>query len=333
MPPSAMPARRSSRWPAGWGRATRGRVLGVGHRVVHGGAKFTAPTVITPQVLEDLRTLVPLAPLHQPYNLAAIEAVAERLPAVPQVACFDTSFHRGQPAVAELVPLPQEVRDTGVQRYGFHGLSYEYIASVLPEVAPEIAPGRVIVAHLGSGASLCAMKDRSSVDSTFGFTAVDGLCMGTRPGAVDPGVILYLFQNLKLSAKDVETMLYKKSGLLAISGISNDMRDLLQGKEPAARLAVDYFVYRAAKEIGALAAVLGGLDGLVFTAGIGENSAEVRRRICEASDWLGIGLDAEANDEGRPRISRAGSRVSAWVIPTNEELMIARHTGRLLGLI
>lgn len=310
-----------------------GRVLGVGHRVVHGGAKFTGPTIVTPQVLEDLRKLVPLAPLHQPYNLAAIEAVAERLPGVPQVACFDTSFHRGQPAVAELVPLPKDVRDTGVQRYGFHGLSYEYIASVLPEVAPEIAAGRVIVAHLGSGASLCAMRDRKSMDSTFGFTAVDGLCMGTRPGSVDPGVILYLFQGLGLSAKDVETMLYKKSGLLAISGISNDMRDLLQSEEPAARLAVDFFVYRVAKEIGALTAVLGGLDGLVFTAGIGENAAEVRRRVCEASAWLGIELDADANSGKGPRISGAGSRVSVWVIPTNEELMIARHTRRLLGLI
>jgi acetate kinase len=314
------------------GRYGGGRVLGVGHRVVHGGARFAAPTVITPEVLDELRGLIPLAPLHQPYNLAAIEAVAERLPEVPQVACFDTGFHRGQPAVAELVPLPQAIRDAGVQRYGFHGLSYEYIASVLPEAAPEIAAGRVIVAHLGSGASLCAMQAGKSVDSTFGFTAVDGLCMGTRPGSVDPGVILYLFQNLGLSAKDVETMLYKQSGLLAISGISNDMRDLLQNEAPAARLAVDFFVYRVAKEIGALTAVLGGLDGLVFTAGIGENSAEVRRRICEASAWLGIELDAKANDQRGPRISRADSPVSAWVIPTNEELMIARHTGRLLQL-
>jgi acetate kinase len=319
---------------AHWLRARygSGRVLGVGHRVVHGGAKFAGPTIITPPVLQDLRALIPLAPLHQPYNLAAIEAVGERMPDVPQVACFDTSFHRGQPAVAELIPLPKEIRDSGVQRYGFHGLSYEYIASVLPQMAPEIAAGRVIVAHLGSGASLCAMRNGKSVDSSFGFTAVDGLCMGTRPGAVDPGVILYLFQNLGLAAKEVETILYKKSGLLAISGISNDMRDLLKSAEPAAQLAVDYFVYRAAKEIGALSAVLGGLDGLVFTAGIGENSAEVRRRICAASAWLGIELDAKANEEGGPRISRAGSRVSAWVIPTNEELMIARHTGLLLGL-
>jgi acetate kinase len=267
---------------ASWLRSTYGgaRVLGVGHRVVHGGAIFDGPTIVTPHVLEELRKLVPLAPLHQPHNLAAIEAVSERLPGVPQVACFDTSFHRGQPAVAELVPLPREICRSGVQRYGFHGLSYEYIASVLPRVAPEIASGRVIVAHLGSGASLCAMRNRKSMDSTLGFTALDGLCMGTRPGALDPGVVLYLFQNLGLSAKEVETMLYKRSGLLGISGLSNDMRDLLGSPEPAARLAVDYFVYRAAKEVGALAAVLGGIDGLVFTAGIGENSAEVRGRIC-----------------------------------------------------
>ncbi|MGH9389480.1 MAG: acetate/propionate family kinase [Vicinamibacteria bacterium] len=308
------------------------RVLGVGHRVVHGGARFAAPTIVTREIVAELRELVPLAPLHQPYNLAAIEAVFERLPDVPQVACFDTSFHRGQKAVAELVPLPREIRDSGVQRYGFHGLSYEYIASVLPEVAPEIARAPVIVAHLGSGASLCALKDGKSVDSSLGFTALDGLCMGTRPGALDPGIVLYLFQNLGLSAEEVETILYKKSGLLGISGISNDMRDLLGSSEPEARLAVDYFVYRAVKEIGALAAVLGGIDGLVFTAGIGENSAEIRRRICEASLWLGVEFDPEANARGGPRISDAQSAVSAWVIPTNEELMIARHTGSLLGL-
>jgi acetate kinase len=252
---------------------------------------------------------------------------------VPQVACFDTSFHRGQPAVAELVPLPEDIRSRGVQRYGFHGLSYEYIASVLPQAAPEIAGGRVIVAHLGSGASLCALKNRRSIDSTLGFTALDGLCMGTRPGALDPGVVLHLFQGLGLSAKDVETILYKKSGLLGISGISNDMRDLLESSEPSAVLAVDYFVYRAAKEIGALAAALGGVDGIVFTAGIGENAPEIRRRICEASTWLGLDLDRDANARGDARISRAGSRVSAWVIATNEELMIARHTGVVLGLV
>jgi acetate kinase len=318
-----------------WLRSKYGgsRVLGVGHRVVHGGPRHARPTLVNRQVLEELQQLIPLAPLHQPHNLAAIEAVFERLPDVPQVACFDTAFHRGQPAVAELVPLPRDLCQSGLQRYGFHGLSYEYIASVLPQVAPEIAQGRVIVAHLGSGASLCALKNGKSVDSTLSFTALDGLCMGTRPGAVDPGVILYLFQNLGFSAKQVEDILYKKSGLLGISGISNDMRDLLDSSAPEARLALDYFVYRAAKEIGALAAVLGGVDGLVLTAGIGENSAEIRRRICEASAWLGLELDAEANARKGPRISRPGSKMSAWVIPTNEELMIARHTGRLLGLI
>ncbi len=307
-------------------------VRGVGHRIVHGGSKYTGPTIVTPEVLADLRALIPLAPLHQPYNLQAIEAVSDRLPDVPQVACFDTSFHRGQPAVCELVPLPKDIRDSGVQRYGFHGLSYEYVASVLPSVAPEIAHGRVIVAHLGSGASMCAMKDGKSIDSTLGFTALDGLCMGTRPGTLDPGVLLHLFQTMGFTSREVEAILYKKSGLLGISGISNDMRDLLGSAEPAARLAVDYFVYRAAKEIGALAAVLGGVDALVFTAGIGENSPEIRTRICEASAWLGIELDADANARKETRISTAGSRVSAWMIPTNEELMIARHTGRLLGL-
>jgi acetate kinase len=319
---------------AAWLRSKYGgsKVLGVGHRVVHGGARFKGPTILNEQVLEELRELIPLAPLHQPYNLAAIEAAFERLPGVPQVACFDTSFHRGQPAVAELIPLPLELRQAGLQRYGFHGLSYEYIASVLPEVAPEIATGRVIVAHLGSGASLCALKDGKSVDSTLGFTALDGLCMGTRPGAIDPGVVLHLFQGLNLSAKEVETLLYKKSGLLGISGISNDMRDLLGRPEPESCLAVDYFVYRAAKEIGALTAVLGGIDGFVFTAGIGENSPEIRRRICESSKWLGIELDEVANTNSSSKISTSGSKVAVWVIPTNEELMIARHTSSLLGL-
>ena len=284
------------------------------------------------QVLKELYKLIPLAPLHQPQNLAAIEAVFDHLPDVPQVACFDTSFHRGHSAVVEVIPLPRDICKSDLQRYGFHGLSYEYIASVLPQQAPEIAGKRVIVAHLGSGASMCALRDGRSVDSTMAFTALDGLCMGTRPGSIDPGVVLYLFQQVGLSAKQVETILYEKSGLLAISGISNDMRDLLGRTEPEARLAVDYFVYRAAKEIGALAAVLGGLDGLIFTAGIGENSAEIRRRICAASSWLGIELDANANANNGPRISIPQSPVSAWVIPTNEELMIARHTGSLLGL-
>jgi acetate kinase len=319
---------------AGWLRSKYqgGRIVGVGHRVVHGGPRFSSPVVVTREILAELAQLTPLAPLHQPHNLAPIEAIFDRMPEVPQVACFDTGFHRGHAPVATLVPLPRELCRGGVERYGFHGISYEYIASVLPEVAPEIANGRVIVAHLGSGASLCALKDRKSIDSTMAFTAVDGLCMGTRPGALDPGVVLFLFQNLGLSVKQVEDVLYKKSGLLGISGISNDMRDLLGRSEPDARLAVDYFIYRAAKEIGALAAVLGGVDGLVFTAGIGENSAEIRRRLCDASAWLGIELDDAANTARGPRISKPQSKVSAWVIPTNEELMIARHTSSLLGL-
>ena len=317
-----------------WLRATfaESRVIAVGHRVAHGGPSHAGPAIVTPEVLAGLRELVPLAPLHQPYNLAPIEFVVRRLPAVPQVACFDTSFHLGKPAVARLIPLPRDICRSAMQRYGFHGLSCEYIASELPRVAPEISAKRVIIAHLGSGASLCALRDGRSIDSTFGFTALDGLCMGTRPGSVDPGVILYLFQVLGLAAKEVETVLYKRSGLLGISGVSNDMRDLLQSREPAAREAVDYFVYRAAKEIGALAAVLGGIDGLIFTAGIGEKSPEIRQRICAASTWLGIELDERANATNASRISQTTSAVSVRVIPTNEELMIARHTGQLLGL-
>jgi acetate kinase len=303
---------------AEWLRSTYpgGRIVGVGHRVVHGGPRFSGPTVITRDLLAELAALTPLAPLHQPHNLAPIEAIFDRMPDVPQVAVFDTGFHRGHSPEATLVPLPRELCQGGVERYGFHGISYEYIASALPDVAPDIADGRVIVAHLGSGASLCAMKGRKSIDTTMGFTAVDGLCMGTRPGGLDPGIVLYLFQKLGLSVEQVEEVLYKKSGLLGISGISNDMRGLLGKDDPAARLA----------------AVLGGLDALVFTAGIGENSPEIRRRISRASAWLGIELDDAANTAGGPRISKPQSKASAWVIPTNEELMIARHTQVLLGL-
>ena len=331
--PSVRDGRAALEELAVWLRATYGgaRVLGVGHRVVHGGARYDAPAIVTPEVVAELKALIPLAPLHQPYNLAAIEAVTERLPDVPQVACFDTSFHRTQAAIAEVVPLPREIVKNGVQRYGFHGLSYEYIASVLPEAAPEIAEGRVIVAHLGSGASLCAMKGRRCVDHSLGFTALDGLCMGTRPGALDPGIVLHLMQGLSLTAKEIESLLYKKSGLLGISGISNDMRVLLASGEPGARLAVDYFVYRITREIGALTAVLGGLDGLVFTAGIGEHAPEIRRRVTLAAAWAGLALDAEANARGGPKISR-GAGPSAWVIPTDEELMIAKHTAALLGI-
>jgi len=316
-----------------WLRSKYGEahVLGVGHRVVHGGARFTRPTIINERVLSELSELIPLAPLHQPYNLTAIEAAIECLPAVPQVACFDTSFHCGRSAVAELIPLPRELRISGLQRYGFHGLSYEYIASVLPGIAPEIAKRRVIVAHLGSSASLCALKEGKSVDGTFGFTALDGLCMGTRPGSLDPGVILYLFQRRGLSVKEIETLLYEKSGLLAVSRISSNMRDLIGRREPRAHLAVDYFVYRAAKEIAALTAVLRGIDALVFTAGIGENSAVIRKRICEACRWLGVELDEVGNANRNRLISTERSKVSVWVIPTNPALMIAQHTGSLLG--
>ncbi len=310
----------------------QGRLAGVGHRVVHGGGRFGGPVRVTREILAELRSLTPLAPLHQPQNLAPIEAILQRMPEVPQVACFDTGFHRGRADVARLVPVPRDLRESGVERYGFHGISYEYIASVLPQVAPEIADGKVIVAHLGNGASLCALKNRRSVDTTMGFTALDGLCMGTRPGSLDPGVVLHLVQNRGLSAGQLEEVLYRKSGLLGISGISNDMRALLGRNEPEARLAVDYFVYRAAKEIGALAAVLGGVDALVFTAGIGENSVEIRRRILEACRWLGVEPDEAANAAHGPRISSSRSKVSAWVIPTNEELMIARHTRSVLGL-
>ena len=311
----------------------RARLVGVGHRVVHGGPQHTGPVIVNTRVLDELHELESLAPLHQPYNVFAIEMVAQRLPHVPQVACFDTSFHRTMPQVAQLVPLPRELRDKGLKRYGFHGLSCEYVASVLPELAPELAGKRVIIAHLGSGASLCALRAGRSIESTMSFTALDGLCMGTRPGALDPGVVLYLFQVLHLAPEQVETILYKKSGLLGISGISNDMRDLERSAEPAARLAVDYFVYRIAKEIGALAAALGGLDGLVFTAGIGENSPHVRARICEACAWLGVKLDSRANEAHEARISQTESAVSVLRLATDEELMIARHTGRLLGLI
>jgi acetate kinase len=333
LPSSLCDARDALAHVFGWLDSILGarRIIGVGHRVVHGGPRYTGPAIITAEVLAELRRLVPYAPLHQPYNLAAIEAVAQHRPTVPQVACFDTSFHRTLPPVAKLVPLPVEVRRDGVQRYGFHGLSYEYIASVLPRVAPEIAHGRVIVAHLGNGASLCALRGGKSIENTFGFTALDGLCMGTRPGAIDPGIILYLFQALGLGTEAVQTILYKESGLLGISGLSNDMRDLLGSAAAEAQLAIEYFIYRISKEVGALSSVLRGLDGLVFTAGIGENSAEIRRRVCEACAWLGIELDEGANLAQGARISRPTSAVGVWMIPTNEELMIARHTGGLLG--
>jgi acetate kinase len=306
------------------------KLAAIAHRLVHGGPNFSQPVRVTPQILADLRRLIPLAPLHLPSNLAPIEITMRKWPDVPQVACFDTAFHRTMPPVAQLLPLPSEVLGPGVRRYGFHGISYEYIASQLPHEAPEIAQGRVIVAHLGNGASLCALHHGRSIETTMSFTVLDGICMGTRPGGLDPGAVLYLFQEHNMSAQQVEDILYHRSGLLGISGVSSDMRELLKSDTPRAKLALDYFIYTIAQKIGALAASLNGLEALVFTAGIGENSAPIRQRICEAAAWLGLFLDNAANEKAAARISTTTSKVSAWVIPTNEELMIARHTQRIL---
>ena len=281
-------------------------------------------------MLAELDRLVPLAPLHQPHNLAAIRALGAIRPDLPQIACFDTAFHHGLPAVATRFALPREYEAAGVRRYGFHGLSYEFIAGRLPAIAPEIAFGRVVVAHLGNGASLCALRGGRSIDTTMGFTALDGLPMGTRCGALDPGVILYLLEERRMSAAAIEHLLYHSSGLLGVSGISSDMRTLLASADSRACEAIELFVYRIVREIGALAASLGGLDGLVFTAGIGEHSPEIRRLFCEGVAWLGLELDPHANDAGGPCLTRPASRASAWVIPTDEDLMIARHTHRLL---
>jgi len=306
-------------------------LLAAGHRVVHGGAEYSRPALVDAAVLAKLEQLIPLAPLHLPHNLAGIDALRETHPRLPQVACFDTAFHRTHPLLADLYALPREYHQAGVRRYGFHGLSYEYIASALPQVAPAIANGRVIAAHLGNGASLCALRGGNSLDSTMGFSVLDGIPMGTRPGAIDPGVLLYLMRERSMSHTALEELLYKKSGLQGLSGVSSDMRTLLESSDPRAQLAVDYFVHYVAREIGALAAVLGGLDGLVFTAGIGENSAEIRARIVTACEWLGLTLDADANRRGGPCITSSDSAVSAWIVPTDEELMIARHTCALLA--
>ena len=307
------------------------RLLGVGHRVVHGGARYSAPVLLDAQVMQQLDGFIPLAPLHQPHNLAAIRALQHADPSLPQVACFDTAFHQQQSRIARLFALPRDYYERGVRRYGFHGLSYEYIAGALRERAPALAAGRVVVAHLGSGASMCALRDGHSVASTMGFSALDGLVMGTRTGQLDPGVLLYLMQHDGMDARQLEQLLYRQSGLLGLSGISNDMRTLLASDAPEAAEAIDCFVYRVQRELGSLAAALGGLDALVFTAGIGERSAEIRARICAGARWLGLELDAAANAATAPCISAAGSAVSAWVIPTDEELMIARHTLSVLG--
>jgi|SRR5580658_4007570 acetate kinase len=301
-------------------------LVAAGHRVVHGGALYTSPVWIDEGVIAELQRLVPLAPLHQPHHLAAIAALAALHPALPQLACFDTSFHHTQPESATAFALPRRLAAEGVRRYGFHGISYEYIAGVLPAIlGPEAAEGRIVVAHLGSGASMCALRQRRSVATTMGFTALDGLPMSRRCGALDPGVVLYLMQAHGMSAEAVSSLLYNESGLLGLSGISDDMRVLLASDQPSAREAIAIFVYQIGRALGSLAAALGGLDALVFTAGIGEHATEIRRFVCTDAAWLGVVLDEQANAEGAPRITRALSRTSAWVVPTDEDLMIARH--------
>jgi acetate kinase len=333
------------RWPVGaapehagairflfdWLQAHGGghELMAVGHRVVHGGALHTAPVRVNADVLAQLQALVPLAPLHQPHNLLPIRMLAEEHPGLTQVACFDTAFHATAPALSQAFALPPEITERGVRRYGFHGLSYEYVASVLGRHDPRAAAGRCIVLHLGNGASGCALLAGRSIASTMGFTAVDGLMMGTRCGALDPGVVLYLMQALKMDAAAIESLLYRESGLLGVSGVSSDMRALLASDEPRARFAIELFVYRIAREIGSLAAALGGLDALVFTAGIGERSAAVREAVCRQAAWLGLQLDDAANAAHGPLISTPASSVAAWVMPTDEELMIARHTWAL----
>jgi len=306
-------------------------LVAAGHRVVHGGTAFADPVRLDAGALETLEGFVPLAPSHQPANLAAIRAVARAAPALPQFACFDTAFHRTQPARAQAYALPHAMTDAGIVRYGFHGLSYEYLAGVLPEFAGARADGRVVIAHLGHGASLCALRERRSIATTMGFTALDGLVMGTRCGAIDPGVVLYLIEQKGMTAAAVSDLLYNRSGLLGISGISDDLRALEADGSPRAETAMDLFAYRAAREIGSLAAALGGLDVLVFSAGIGERSSAMRARICAYSAWLGIALDADANAANAPRIGTAGAPVDVFVIPTDEELAIARSVRTLLS--
>jgi len=310
---------------------TEVQVGAVGHRVVFGGAAYAGPTLVDDRVIAEIEKLVPFFPLHLPHNLAAIRALREEHPQVPQVVCFDNSFHRTKPRVAQLYALPRSLTDQGIRRYGFHGLSYEYIARRLPDYLPNAS--RVVVAHLGSGASMCALRDGESIECTLGFSALDGLPMGTRTGPLDPGVILYLMQVLKMNADAIEKLLYRKSGLLGVSGISNDMRHLLASEAPNAEEAVELFTYHIAKQLGALTAALQGIDALVFTAGIGEHAAAIREQVCRKAEWLGIDLDPAANKAHGPRISTEDSPVSAWVIPTNEERMIAIHTAGLMNAV
>jgi len=315
-----------------WAKAQLGgrRLTALGHRVVHGGTRRARPERVTRELLIELEALIPLAPLHQPHNLAPIRTALALDPTLLQVACFDTAFHRSLPEVAQAFALTRELHDEGIRRYGFHGLSYEYIASVLPECAPEIADGRVVVAHLGNGASLCALKARTSIASTMGFSVLDGLPMGTRCGEIDPGVILHLLQHKRMSPEAVADLLYRQSGMLGLSGVSSDFRDLLASQDPRARFALDVFCYQTVRHIGSLAATLGGVDGIVFTAGVGENAAQVRAAICQGCRWLGLELDETANLRHGPLISKAGSPVAAYVIANDENLMIARHTRDLL---
>ena len=306
------------------------RVRAVGHRVVHGGQHHAAPVEVDGDVLRSLEALIPLAPLHQSINLAPIRMLLSRIPGVPQVACFDTAFHRTQSPVEQAFALPTEITARGIHRYGFHGLSYEYIASVLAQRDPALA-GRVVVLHLGNGASMCAMRDGKSVATTMGLTALDGLPMSTRCGALDPGVVLYLMTELQMTPEQVQTLLYEQSGLLGVSGISGDMHALEQSESPGANAAIDLFVHHIGRELGALAFTLGGLDAIVFTAGIGENSVLVRERVCRDAGWLGVKLDNTANHAGASRITAAGSTVQAWVIPTDEEAVIADHTRSIVA--
>ena len=308
------------------------RLVAAGHRVVHGGMVFASPVSINSEVLLKLDALSSLAPLHQPPALRAIRALQARLPELPQVACFDTAFHRTQPEVAQAYALPRSLSDQGIRRYGFHGLSYQYISQTLPQFLGDKAGGKVVVAHLGNGASMCAMKGQRSMATTMGFTALDGLLMGTRCGNLDPGVVLHLIEQTGLSPAEVSDLLYKHSGLLGVSGLSSDLRELLDSDAPSAQEAIELFVYRAVRELGSLVAALGGLDALVFTAGIGEHSTEVRQRICQQSQWLGIELDAKANAAHQPCITAAGSPVSAWVIPTDAESVIADAVLQVLHL-
>jgi acetate kinase len=305
-------------------------VAALGHRVVHGGLRYSRPARITPELLAELEALVPLAPLHEPHNLAPIKMALALHPELPQVACFDTAFHRTAPEVEQAFALPYSFYEEGIRRYGFHGLSYEYIASVLPQRSPEIADGRVVVAHLGNGCSACAMRARTSIATTMGFTALDGLPMGTRCGELDAGVVLHLLQQKGLSPQQLVDLLYRRSGMLGLSGISADFRELLASGNPRARFAVEVFCYWVARHIASLAAALGGLDGVVFTAGVGENAAPVRSAICRACSWLGLEIDEEANREHQERISTANSRIAAYVIKTDENLMIARHARALV---